>query len=472
MSKLDDIRKNKLLEELKSRTAPKWNVDSILFDKQLKFVNDTSKYKAAVCSRRSGKSVSCAVDLLHSALTKPRSTLLYITLTRQNAKALVWKEIQRLDKDYNLNLNFNTTDLTITCPNESMIYCAGAVHEDEIEKFRGYSINKVYLDEAQSFKPWIERLINEVLSPATWDTDGQIVLIGTPGPMPSGYFYDITEGKKRSGWSNHKWTIFDNPHIQLKTGKSPKEILDADMALRGLTPTSPTYVREGLGQWVQDTDALVYRYNEKVNHFEELPPFDEMTYVIGIDIGYKDSDAISVVGFHKTKKKAYLVEEHVKSKQDITELTNEIRIFNARYNPIRMVIDAGGLGKKITEEIVRRHGINLEAAEKSRKLEFIELLNDDLRTARFMLKKTSHTVADYYRLEWDLQTKEKRRISDKYHGDACDATLYAWRAGNHYLSKDKEVIDNSTEAAIERFWEMESKKLEKQKSGDWWEGEE
>ena len=79
-----------------------------------------------------------------------------------------------------------------------------------------------------------------------------------------------------------------------------------------------------------------------------------------------------------TIKKSTWVDEHVKNKQNISQLVAVINEYKDLYNPIRMVMDAGALGKKIQEELRMRHGLNIEAADKTRKIEFIELLNDDL----------------------------------------------------------------------------------------------
>ena len=39
--------------------------------------------------------------------------------------------------------------------------------------------------------------------------------------------------------------------------------------------------------------------------------------IVGVDIGYNDSDAIAVIEFNRHHKKVYLVDEHVKNKQNI-----------------------------------------------------------------------------------------------------------------------------------------------------------
>ena len=105
-------------------------------------------------------------------------------------------------------------------------------------------------------------------------------------------------------------------------------------------------------------------------------------------------------------------------------------------------MDAGALGKKIQEELRMRHGLNIEAADKTRKVEFIELLNDDLRTEKFKAFSNSIFEEDCMLVQWDKDSKirnpERPKISDTYHSDICDAVLYAWRECRHYLSEKPE----------------------------------
>ena len=122
-------------------------------------------------------------------------------------------------------------------------------------------------------------------------------------------------------------------------------------------------------------------------------------------------------------------------------------------------MDAGALGKKIQEELRMRHGLVIEAAEKPRKVEFIELLNDDLRTEKFKAFQSSLFEEDCMLVQWDKDSKirnpERPKISDTYHSDICDAVLYAWRECRHYLSekpKEKSVVNTDVYMA-----EMEKK---------------
>ena len=458
-----DKRAHALLSELKARgEKPQFVLEDFCFPQQVKFIRDTSRYKTAVCSRRAGKSTACAADLVDLALRKAKSNQLYITLTRGNAKRLVWKEVENIIHKFGLKVKANISDLSMTFENGSMIYFAGAATKDEVDKYRGFSFDKVYLDEAQSFRPYIQELIDDVLSYAVLDRGGSIVLIGTPGPIPAGYFFDVSHSQ---GWSAHRWTIFDNIFIPDVEGRLAEE-----RKRRGITETDPVYLREALGMWVQDDDSLVFKYSRTNNHYENLPD-EELKYIFGIDIGWRDSDAIAVLGYSTKEKKIYLVEEFIKSKQDITDLVNNVKRLVEKYKPIRMEIDAGALGRKISEEIIRRHNIPVHAADKHRKMEYIELMNDDLRTGKLMIKNSSRCAEDMALVQWDVLTKEKRTISNNFHSDITDAVLYAWRFSTHYFSETKVVEKKTSEQQVEKFWEDQEKEILKKKNGQtaWWE---
>jgi hypothetical protein len=156
---------------------------------------------------------------------------------------------------------------------------------------------------------------------------------------------------------------------------------------------------------------------------------------MGIDIGWKDADAIAVLGYDYHSKNVYLVEEFIKNKMDITELIGHIQKLQTKYSPQRIVMDSGGLGKKIVEEIKQRHSIHIEAAEKQRKMEFIKLLNDDLATGKLKALPNSRFAEDCNLVVWDYDNPTHPRISDTYHSDINDAVLYAWRECQHYLSE-------------------------------------
>lgn len=442
MSKLH----KRLLEEAerRARSLGKFTLETYCFQEQLSFINDPARFKTAVCSRRSGKSHACAADLIHTAMQGPHHNTSYITLARTSAKRIIWPVIKEVLKKYNIKHKIDNTELTVELESGSTIYVGGAKDFNEVDKYRGLSLKKAYIDEAQSFRDSIlEVLVDDVLAYATMDVNGSVCMIGTPGPVPAGMFFRSSHNPT---WANHKWTILNNPWIKLKSGKSPEELLAEERKRSGIDETNPKYQREALGLWVVDLDSLVFHYNPEINTVLEMPT-EKMDYIFGIDIGFNDADAIAVLGYRPHDPCIYLVEEFVKAKQDITQLVGQIERLREKYKPTRMVMDAGALGKKIQAELQSRFSLPIEAADKTRKFEFIELLNDDLRNGRFKALPNSQFEDDSYKSEWENRIGQNPKISDRFHSDISDAVLYGWKLGRHYgfSTAPRKVAHNTDE---------------------------
>ena len=422
---------------LNKHHKPKFSVEQFCFGKQKDFVLDKSDFAVACTGRRSGKTIACCADLVSTALSRDRVNCLYLTLNRLSAKRIIWPDLVRINREYSLGAKINESELTLTFPNESVIYISGASDSAEIEKYRGMSLILCYIDECQSFKSYIEPLIEDVISKCLMDYKGRLRLIGTPGPVPVGYFYNQTQNPS---YSHHYWTMFDNPWLPIKSGLSHEEILQRELDRKGVTRDDPSIQRECFGRWAFDPDSLVFKYSEERNDYRQLPSGSgEFNYVIGVDLGFDDSDALAVLGWHKNNPQLFLVEEVVKEKQGITELAEQLKALVERYNPDRIVVDTGGLGKKIAEEVTKRFGIHVTAAEKQRKFEYIELLNDAMRTKKFMAQKESRFAQDCKLLEWDREdpSPDKLKIKDTFHSDICDAVLYAFREAYHWAFEPK-----------------------------------
>jgi hypothetical protein len=428
--------------------TPPFVLADFLFDKQLKFVEDPRPFKCAVCSRRAGKSVACAADLVHTAVNNPDTICLYITLTRSSAKKIIWPEIKRLNDKYELGGYEDLMELSMTFPNGSVIYASGAKDASEIEKFRGLPLKKVYIDEAQSFRAHLKELIDDVIVPALMDHDGSLILIGTPGPVPAGYFAEIAGATKKEGqaemeeseddldfsWVNYGWTFFDNPHIALKSKKTHDQVLKRVLKMRGVSVDDPSIQREFFGKWVMDADSLWIKYDPRLNHYEKMDERKKWNYILGIDIGFNDADALAVIAWEQASNEIYLVEELVTDKQDLTDLVEQIQSLRSRYNFSKMVIDSGGLGKKLAEEMRRRHKIPVHDADKVRKQENVAFLNAALKTGRFKARQSSQFAQDSYLVEIDRDKTRPDRVvlSSKYHSDIIDAVLYAFRESPAY----------------------------------------
>lgn len=432
MADSKELRLFKIIEQLKRLENP-FVIEKICFPEQIAFIRDPARFKTACCGGRAGKTVADAVYLHEAAMSKPRGVALYITLSRSNAKKLVWPELVRINREYNLGGIVNESDLSIKHKNDTFIYVSGASHTDEIEKFRGLPLIICIIDEVQSFKSFIKALIDDVVSKRLFDFGGTLALTGTPGPVPSGYFFDACHNP---AYAHFHWTMFQNPWIASKSGKTHQELLDEELARKGVTIDDPSIQREVFGKWVLHIDALVFKYNKEINDYPSIPS-GKYNYILGIDVGFDDSDALAVIGWTDIDKTTYLFEEMVTAKQGITELVVQIETLRKKYDISKIVMDMGGLGKKIGEEISRRYQIPVMPAEKTRKFETIELFNDSLRTGKFKAKSDSIFASDAMLVEWDKDKSSPDRmvVSDKFHSDICDAVLYAWRESYSFTSE-------------------------------------
>jgi hypothetical protein len=445
-----------VLGEIQKRKTKPFRLEDFLFSEQLKFVSDSNRFKVAVTTRRAGKTVSCAADLVYTAINNRDVICVYITLSRSNAKRIVWPELKKINRQFKLGGVFNASELSATFPSGSTIYCTGAADKSEIEKFRGLAIKKVYIDECQSFPSFIEELVNDIIGPALLDHAGTLCLIGTPGPIPSGYFFNCS---RSSNWSKHSWAFWDNPHISEKSGMSHQKVFEEELKRRGVSADHPSIQREWFGKWVLDADSLVYHYSSQINDYEELP-IEKWNYILGVDLGYNDADAICLLAWSDKSPNTYLIEEVVTKHQGISELVQQIETLKMQYDITKIVVDTGGLGKKISEELSRRYRIAIQPAEKIRKIEYIELMNDALRTGRLKAKSDSRFAQDCMRVEWDLDrsTPDKKIISRRFHSDICEAVLYAWRESYSYshTPEKKKAVYGTKEWELEEIARMEA----------------
>jgi PBSX family phage terminase large subunit len=437
-----------------------------LFPKQRAFVLDPARRKAALCSRRAGKTSGEAVSLILSALDPTPGDVAYIGLTIGSAKRLMFRPLMELDRRYGLGFEFNRADLTAEAPNGNTIFLFGANTEDDTEKVRGLKLKKVALDESASFRAHLKYLIEEILEPTLIDTDGVMEMIGTPSANPiENYFYEATMNPQE-GFSVHRWTILDNPFIP-----HAKDWLDRYRERKGWGIDHPIYRREWLGEWTMDGSTLVYQYRRENQHFDSLPEH-KLMHVLGCDLGFDDAFAIAVIGYSENIRKCFVVDQFKKSGLLPYQMAEEIQKRREKYQPVSIVADHGGLGKAICREFQDRYHIPIKPAEKNQKRAFIELMNGDLLSGALKIQDGSMLANEMKLLQWDPERPEKE--DERTPNDLCDAALYAWRDAKHFLGEEREPMPKAgTNAYYDRMARrMEEEEMEAfraTQSKAWWE---
>ncbi len=394
------------------------------FPEQDRFVYDKSQFITACCTRRAGKSTGLGRRFFRTMMQYPGSLNRYIALTRDSAKDIMWGALQELNEAEGWDCDFVESTLTMVAPNKSRLRLYGADMKNFIRRLRGAKTASNAIDEAQEFNDeTIVDLVDNILTPTMADyQDSWLAITGTPGPTPRGLFYDIShEGK--FGYSIHKWSLLNNPYMP-----DPHGFVAKEKARKGWNDRTPAYMREYLGQWVLDLESLLIRYDSDKAGYSALPR-ENFRYIMGIDLGFNDADALAVLGWSDQSPTTYLVEEVVTRGQGLTELVEQIQSLRSKYDIAKLVIDEGGLGKKLAEELRRRHHIPVQPADKMRKFENVAFLNDALKNGKFKAKQESRFVQDSYGVQIDHErtTPDRMVVKKGFHSDIIDAVLYAFK---------------------------------------------
>lgn len=394
-----------------------------VFSQQKQFIWSMHKRRAALCSRRAGKSVAGAAILFRGAIEHPGTIQLYVSLTRKSAKLIMWPTLKVVNERYKLGMTFKESELIAFCPNGSQIHLGGADQANFVDRYRGIAPGSIVIDEAQSFSVHLNELVRDVFEPATMDYDAPIVLLGTPGPILEGMFYEATS--EGSAWEVHRWTFRDNRYLPNAAAWLKRLMRD-----NGWDDTNPTFLREYCGIWTADPDSLIYKFSEERDSFEELPPsISPWEHIIGVDIGFDDHASFSVLAWSEDWPMCFVLRNETYSQQIPSQWAEHILALQAQYKPVATVVDAGGLGKAIVEEFKQRYGIPCKAAEKTEKYTWIALMNSDFKNE--LLKV--HTSCDVLRHQYRILSKDKNGREDPtLPNDACDSTLYAFRHCRHY----------------------------------------
>lgn len=425
---------------------------------------DQSRRVAVRCPRRAGKSFTALSIALERCLRRHHSDWVIVGLTKDSVRAIYWRQLKLISEKMELGIGFHNTFMTATFPNGSTLRFLGGSTRDEIEKLRGAAYHGVVVDECKSINPVVfEELISDVIGPALSDHAGTLYLIGTPGSILAGPFYEATceppvlrdaaDGRKIYSnwkqeaadpkppheWSLHTWTTRANDSIREADGTPRiwKEALE-EKARKGWSDGSPTWRREYLGEWVQADNLLVYRYNSGVNAYDGvLPEGHRWVYVMGADFGYKDAFAIVVWAYSPTCPGLYEVASVGESRQTVQGMVDLIRrVEDGLGGPVSVRVgDPGYGGLNIMATLGQEHDLPFIVAEKSKKLDHINHFNDDLERGLIHIVRGGGLEKELLGNRWLERSLGKVPLEDpSTPNDLCDSALYAWRFCRHRIT--------------------------------------
>lgn len=450
---LDTYFRRDLKRERARRSAPpamvrlSLDLAALTHPKQRAFIDDPADQVVAMCGRRAGKTSGARLLLIKSAVDNPGSISVVVGPTRAEAKKLYWQSLQQLLRGLDVAYEREGTDLVLRLPNASEIWLAGARDATQIERLRGHAFKLVIIDEAQSIREDIlRRLVEDILQWALVDYQGRLLVLGTPPPVPVGWFVERytgvdAKGKKVLGWSSHHLTLFDN--TKMPGGQAAVvAYLEKLRRTRGITDGTPTYRREVRGELVLDAEQLVlsaFDLEASVYYPNELPAGSPIV-VMGIDIGWHDADAIiDLARFPEVSNDLWVVGEYEENHRTEEQLGEEIKVHAERWHPVAKVGDTGGNGRKVIEGIGRRTGLTIEAAHKPSVVEQFQRVNDEFRArgpggkSRLRVPAGGICAHDALRMAWE-PGKLGQKVSKTPHSNVLPALSYAYSRMSRYFS--------------------------------------
>ena len=168
-----------------------------LEDQQKLFLRDQSPYKILFCSRRSGKTLTMIIDMLHKAFFRPNQQIALIAPTLDQSKtfANVFNDmILRTPMLQSSFITSNKLDKQLSNGSRIAFKTAGAASgKKEDSNLVGSGLNTLYLDEAQS----VDADAMATIMPVVTGQIGQaeIVMAGTPRAR-TGFFFDNIQNAK------------------------------------------------------------------------------------------------------------------------------------------------------------------------------------------------------------------------------------------------------------------------------------
>lgn len=437
-----------------------WQPDKILFDKQRAVFDDAARYLLLRCGRRSGKSYTWGVMLVDAGLRYPNSTPLYCTMSRQDGRDILWPVIQDLDDRFQVVAEggFNRANGDITLRNGSRILIRGAGTMREINKLRGRKYPLAVVDEAQNFGPDLMYLLDEAIEPATADYHGTIGLSGTPGPHPSGPFFEMDLGAARAAWSHHHWTFLDNP-----TMPNPEEFIDKVMERRGWDHQHPGLQREYYGQWVSDDSGRAFKLRQGVSIVEHWPEdqASDWVFYLGIDVGFVDPFGWVVLAASANLGEAYVLMSDQQGELTTGEALARTERICTKWPISRIALDTGGAGKLIEADWTKLTNLPIQAAQKTHKGSQISVINGDFQAGKLRIVRSGNQdlIRDLQTLEWDPDYRARGKfVYRKYSNDhMADALQYAYNLTHHHLWDPQR--DNSVEVGSSAWYREKERRM-------------
>jgi PBSX family phage terminase large subunit len=313
----------------------------VLTPAQSEIARDTHRFRIVNCGRRFGKTTLASVEIAGKAVSHDDARTAYIAPTYQQARDILWRDLQRTLEPVTIDRNESRLEITVKTVDGGHGYVVLRGWES-IETLRGQRFDFLVPDEVAMYRNfWMYWM--EVLRPTLTDTRGEALFLSTP----KGYnhFYDLFELEKTDpDFKSFHFTTYDNPHI-------PVDEIEA--ARRQLT--EDRFAQEYLADF-RKVHGLVYKDFDRAKHVTNELPNTKKERILGVDFGFTNPTAVLTID---------------KDAENVYWITSEW------YKPGKTNIEVIEYSKPLASNVVypdpaepdrieemRRHGLNVRDVSK------------------------------------------------------------------------------------------------------------
>lgn len=300
------------------------------------------------CTRRLGKSSWLLTALTEECISSPNRKCGFFAPVKDGLLDYIGPLIQKTYEDCprTLRPSFDKTRFMLNFPNGSAIIFRGSNNQQHRIR-RGQEFHVAGIDEARDVDNLTE-LIESVISPALFSTDGHLIISSTPADTRSHPLFIYRQRAEMEGWL-------------VKISIDEANVLDSDVYSRALidewkeeTLKAPDgqdiWEREYECKWVINKRKMaVPEWNSQtmVQSFGRDPYYQFYHHYVGIDWGYKDFTAIIFATYNFRKARLEVDGELTYSGKDVRSdlLADKIdltatHLWGKDYNMYRQVSDS------------------------------------------------------------------------------------------------------------------------------------
>ena len=271
---------------------------------QYQISSSNKRFRVLVSGRRFGKTYLCITEMMKYA-SRVKQNIWYVAPTFKMAREIAWTKLKDMLHQFNWIENVNESNLQITIKKTgSKISLKGCENYDAL---RGVGIDFLILDE---FADIDEKAWTEVLRASIADTQGDVLMCGSPKGYGNWSYRMYLKGKEDEEWDSFQFTT-------LQGGMVPKEELEQakqDVDIR-------TYRQEFEGTFENYAGAVYYNFHPVDNVRQSNIDWSKSLH-IGLDFNV-DPMSASVAQIEKDT--IHFKDEIVIYSSNTDEMVEEIR---------------------------------------------------------------------------------------------------------------------------------------------------